>query len=160
LKFLSEQRNGCNFLIPLLIALLHSLGLPYIWGYTLLSVAFSVGTILVSAASLKKHWKLESDQVAFFIVLTGVNMDVVRGFARTLTDAGGMFFTTLFVAAFLSYAREARNARTSLWVATLAVFLGILTRIALLPLLLVPVAFVFWRWLFSRPGGGLISLMR
>lgn len=153
LEFLSSAWNGCNFLVPFLIALLYGLGMPYIWGYTLLSVAFSVGTILISAASLRKHWELESDQVAFFIVLTCVNIVIIRGFARTQTDAGGMFFTTLFVAAFLSYVRETGNARISWWVATLAIYLGLLTRIALLPLLLVPVAFVVWRWLFSRPGG-------
>lgn len=160
LKFLSRAWNGCNFLIPLLIALLHGLGLPYIWGYTLLSVAFSVGTILVSTASLRKHWGLERDQLAFFVVLAGVNLVVIRGFARTLTDAGGMFFTTLFIAAFLSYVRENQNGRASWWAAILAASLGLFTRLALFPLLLVPVAFALWRWFFSRPPGGLMSLVR
>ncbi len=97
--FISSDRNGCNFLPPLLIALLHGLGFRYITAYATLSLVFSFGTLVVLFIALRPLRRLTNTQCAFLILVTGLNLVVVRGFIRPLTDAGGMFFTVVFVAA-------------------------------------------------------------
>ena len=149
--FLTQHRTGCHFLVPFIIALLHSFGLSYIVGYTLSSAAFSIGTLLLVAASVKKHWRLENEHLCFLIVLTGLHLAIIRGFVRPQSDAGGMFFTVLFVTAFTDFALASKYSRAAMWLTVTAAFLGLCTRIALLPLLAVPVALILWRYLFSKP---------
>jgi len=146
LDFVSRERNGCNVLTSLLIALLHGLGFRYISAYATLSLGFSAGTLAILAIALRKWWHLTHTQSGLLILVAGLHMVVVRGFFRPQTDAGGMFFAALFVAAFTSSVRSHRRIPGSLWVAVLAVSLGILTRVALVPLLLVPVVFASWPW--------------
>lgn len=145
LRFLAGQRSGCNFVIPMLLAGLNGIGLPYIFSYTLLSFSFSIGTILLMTAWASTNWRLQESQAAFLIVLIGLNVIVIRGFARPVTDAGGMFFTALFVTAFTATLRQDNGSRFAGVIAALAIWLGIHTRMALFPLLVVPVAFVVWR---------------
>jgi hypothetical protein len=148
LRFLEGQRSGCNFVIPILLAGLNSTGLSYIFSYTLLSLAFSIGTILLVTAWISRNWRLQETQAAFLVVLVGLNVVVIRGFARPVTDAGGMFFTALFVTAFTATLRDNNGSRFAGVIAALAIWLGIHTRMALFPLLVVPVVFVVWMRVF------------
>jgi hypothetical protein len=62
-----------------------------------------------------------------------------------------MFLTVLFVVAFTNFVTAGKHSRVSLWLTVIAAILGVCTRIALLPLLVVPVALVQWRQLFAKP---------
>jgi hypothetical protein len=146
LDFVARERNGCNFLTSLLIALLHGLGLRYISAYATVSLGFSAATLAILATAARKWWALTPMQSSLLILVTGLHLLVVRGFFRPQTDAGGMFFAAMFVAAFTSAVRSPRRTPGSLLAAVAAISLGILTRVALSPLLLVPVVFATWPW--------------
>ena len=152
-SLVSGHLHGATPLVPLLLAALHWLGLPLLYGYTLLSLLFGAGTLALVSRFLRQHSDLSPRQIALVVAMTGCHFVVLRGVVRPQTDGAGVFFTLLFVSALVDLtAASTTHARRYMAAVSLPVILvlGLLARIALLPLLLVPLAMAGWQALTSR----------
>jgi hypothetical protein len=148
-QLVSGHLQGAMPLVPILLALLGCVGVPSVYGFALLSLCFGSATLIVIARFLRRHTTLQPRQVAIVVALTGLHFAVLRGFTRPQTDAAGVFFCVLFVSALVDLSGPGGPAPGAWRTSLAALVLGLLSRIALLPLLAVPVVLSLWR-LFTR----------
>jgi hypothetical protein len=152
-SLVSAHLHGATSLVPVLLAGLLWLGLPMLYGYALLSVLFGSGTLVVVSRFLKRHSTLTAQQVAMVVAMTGCHFVVLRGFVRPQTDGAGVFFTTLFVSSLVdlvSPVTAPTRRKLAALVLPIILVLGLLARIALAPLLVVPTAWVVWQKAVGR----------
>lgn len=152
-SLVSSHLHGATPLVPVALAALQRLGLPLIDGYVLLSLACGSATLVVADGFLRRQTTLQARQRALVVAMIGCHFIVLRGFARPQTDAAGVFFTLLFVstlADLLSPSTSPARKRCATALAPIVLLFGLLARIALLPLLLVPPVLAGWRSLSVR----------
>ena len=148
---LGSHRMGQVWIVPFLVALMSTLKLTYLESYMTLSLLFTLGGVGLlgihanrMALTQQKHWG-----TPVFLGILMLHVCVIQAAFSPMTDAGGLFFTILFI---ISYSRvlEARNIISVHSVAVgVIIALGCQTRIALLPLAFLPLAMAIWRLCFS-----------
>lgn len=152
-SLVSGHLHGATPLVSLALAALHWLGLPLLHGYALLSLLFGSGTVVLAGRFLRRHSALSPRQIALVVAMTGCHFVVLRGFVRPQTDGAGVFFTMLFVSALvdlISPTTASPRRTLAALVLPFSLTLGLTARIALAPLLLVPVAWALWQKLAGR----------
>jgi len=147
--FLSNHRNGQCWLVPFLIAGISKLGLDYQGSFFILNVAFMCGGILLLVFWAQKL-EVFRKNLGSPLLIAGLccQLVIIRSAGSLLTDAGGMFFTVLFVVTYARFLDKDEFSPGYAGLAGLAIALGCQTRIALLPLVCVPWAMAGWRFCF------------
>lgn len=159
-QLVSGHLQGATPVIPMLLALLAQVGLPYVYGFALLSLLFGSATLLVIGRFLRRHTSLEPRQVAIVVAMAGLHFAVLRGFVRPQTGAAGVFFSVLFVSAMVDLAGPSSASAGSWCLGLLSIVVGLLSRIALLPLLALPATLGAWRLVTGAGRHSRIQVLR
>jgi hypothetical protein len=135
---LTTFRNGQVWLVPMVLGLLANAGLTPGAAYFLISALSAVLTLGLVARYL---WSATGNPtvVAFFLLLAGSSVQIVRVGVNFTTDMPAVFALAAFLVLFLSLLKRPENLSLSAGV-TLAAAAGCQIRIALIPLVLVPPA--------------------
>jgi hypothetical protein len=151
-KILAESRSGQGFFVPLAIGVVES------WGFSLREAYTVVNTALFFLAvaalwRIMRCFRLVDDRAKIAIgLLFFSHVCVIRAVGSLQTDLGGLALTVLFAWTMARALAEEGTGRRVGWLAASGVagFFAAITRVALVPLLLVPVGLFFWSSWFER----------
>jgi hypothetical protein len=149
-RVLAESRSGHAFLVPLAIGIVESWGLSLRAAYTAVNAAL----FLLAVAALWRimgDLRLEDDRarIAIGLLFFG-HVSIIHAAGSLQTDLGGLALTVLFAWTTARALAEAGTGRRLGWLIASGVagFLAAITRVGLVPLLLMPVGLFVWSvWL-------------
>lgn len=156
LDYTGGFRNAHAWMVPASIAALSLSGLSYVLSYSLLNMAAYAG--LVGAWTLlfaRRFAGVRQFDVMLFMVAVASHYLHLRVGTSLLTDILACYFVALFFLLFCPMIDNAKNARASvglraiLW-STLALFLALQTRLAMIPLIIAPLILVLWMLVRDR----------
>jgi hypothetical protein len=131
-------RNGQTWLVPFVLALLLKTGLQAASAFFFLNVSATFSALALVAAWLRKT-ATTSLPAAVFLVLAASTLPVLRSAAVLTTDAAAIFALALFIVSFARLLSQPKSALNSLAVA-LSIAIACQIRVAMLPLIFVPVS--------------------
>jgi hypothetical protein len=135
---LTSYRNGQTWIVPFVLALLFKTGLQAASAFFFLNVSATFSALALVAAWLRKT-ATTSLPAAVFLVLAASTLPVLRSAAVLTTDAAAIFALALFTVTFVRLLSGPKSGLNSLAVA-LSIAIACQIRIAMLPLILVPVS--------------------
>ncbi len=144
------QRIGQAWFLPFILAIFCFAGLPMAWGYSLISgISVSLGVIAIVWYLYKNTNEMAAMMGA---LLLPFHVLIIRGMGAMQTDGHGFLWSALFIVFYLCYLK-AESLKKSVFFGGLCVvclFFGSMTRVALLPGLLVPVTVGIWSLFFMQ----------
>lgn len=134
---LTSYRNGQTWIVPFLLALLLKTGLQEATAFFLLNALSTFSALALVAAWLRKI-STSPLPAAVFLILAASTIPVLRSAATLTTDAAAVLALALFIVTFARFVSAPENWKNSLAVA-LSIAFACQIRVAMLPLILVPV---------------------
>lgn len=152
IKRLSTHRNGEVFFVPLGIAVLNRLGLSYevaFWGISIGSIMTAVS---VSVVFLRRYAGISWKLLSFGTVCLLVNFFTTRVALSMTTDAAALGMGIFFVFSYLLYLESKSIWKRFCWgiLVVSFLFLGVATRLSLMPALVLPVCVGGWMLVLRR----------
>lgn len=144
--FLTNARNGQVFFVPLLVGAASALGLSLKLSFALVNLLFSLGTVALVGAWLRERFEKNFLLISIGLLALVSNIGFIRVAAALQTDVASLFFVTLFGWSCRRYLFADRFKGKIYWSVVIALSLvcGLLTRIALAPLILVPICYCIY----------------
>ena len=151
LEWQQGNRNGQAFLTPLFVSFWMILGLSGKYAFAINTLLFCGANLVLFVSLVRKLdlWPWLNPLPLLFLFST--NLCVLRVSSSLQPDGMALFFLMLFLYAYVSVINE-ESGRPFFWTAvtSVAIALGVFCRLALIPLLCVPLAFGLWKWIFDK----------
>lgn len=153
-EFMSHFRNGSSWFAPLFVAVLARFGSSYLWAFTVFDlVAFSALLLAWVGLFRALHPGARAvDQVLVALVVAFHSLHLLTG-TTPMTDIGASALSAVFFFFFNRLVEGGGRPWPLALLCALLIYLACHTRLAMLPLVLVPAALALLRALAVRPEG-------
>jgi len=147
---ISSWRNGQALFFPASLGVLQALGLAPSDAYMSLVALLVAATLMVFLHAAHRYGHSSKVSQASVLLIAMSNPMLLRSAGSLQTDIGGIFFALLSVWLLTEVARVPQNnGWRPVLLAGLAIYLAVLTRLALLPLLALPFCVAVWSYVVS-----------
>jgi hypothetical protein len=142
---LAQSRNGQVILFPGLIGLLQHSGVSPAYSYYAIVAFFTVASLSILVLAAERFGYRSETAILGVVALGATNPMLLRSSASLQTDIGGLFFSLLSVYLLLEAIEAQKRRKLLLAILTgLSIYLGVMTRISLAPLVALPLCAAIW----------------
>ncbi|MDD3887303.1 MAG: hypothetical protein PHN19_00820 [Patescibacteria group bacterium] len=139
IEFMQNFRNGHAWFVPLSIALFcYLFKISLVHSYWLTSLLFSLGAIYISYLLFRNYITNNKKILLLYLLTIIFSLPFARTFLRPITDGAGIFFV-VFILYFTLKVFNSKSSLINILVLILGSIFGFFSRLALCPLLFLPI---------------------